>query len=180
MNITRLATATAVMMGFSAAIFPAPPTLGQTAQAFALFTDAEVLEWNTARPHTQPQFKSRDLGETDGEPTCHSIPSRTAAGEPQINILAPSLDRPLVAPINIDVQFVPAGSVPIRPETFRVCYIGFITMDVTTRITDHVAVLSEGLHVTGAQLPRGHHHLVMLIADQQGHLAHRDAIFDIQ
>ena len=46
-------------------------------------------------------------------------------------------------------------------------------------ITDHVVISAEGLHVAGAQLPRGHHHLVMLIADQQGQIGSRDAVFDI-
>jgi hypothetical protein len=53
-------------------------------------------------------------------------------------------------------------------------------MDITKRITDHVAISAQGLHVAGAQLPHGHHHLVMLIADQQGKIGSREAVFDIQ
>jgi hypothetical protein len=102
-----------------------------------------------------------------------------AGTDPQIKILAPTLDKPLSAPIDIDLQFVPAGT-PIRPETFRVCYLGFLTMDITQRITDRVAVSPTGIKVTGAQLPPGHHHLVMLIADSQGHYGHQEAIFEIK
>ena len=55
---------------------------------------------------------------------------------------------------------LPAGTAAIRPETFRVCYMGFLTMDITQRITDRVAVSPTGIKVTGAQLPSGHHHLL--------------------
>jgi hypothetical protein len=85
----------------------------------------------------------------------------------------------LTAPLAIDVQFVPTSSAPIRPDTFRVCYIGLVTMDLTKRITDRVTVSEIGLHVTGAQLPRGRHHLLLLIADEHGRLGRREAVLDI-
>jgi len=93
--------------------------------------------------------------------------------------LAPTLDQPLSAPIDIDLQFVPA-SAPIRPETFRVCYIAFVTVDITQRITNRVSVSPDGIKVTGAQLPAGHHHLVILVADSQGHYGKQEAIFEIK
>jgi len=52
-------------------------------------------------------------------------------------------------------------------------------MDVTKRITDRVTVSEKGLHVAGAQLPRGRHRLLLLIADQRGRLGRREAVFDI-
>jgi hypothetical protein len=33
--------------------------------------------------------------------------------------------------------------------------------------------------VSGAKLPQGHHRLLMLIADERGRLARREAVFDI-
>jgi len=60
-----------------------------------------------------------------------------------------------------------------------VCYVGLVTMDLTKRITDRVTVSEKGLHVTGAQLPRGRHHLLLLIADQRGRLGRREAVLDI-
>ena len=181
MNIKRVPGPISwAFVGFAAIAFPALPGVGQAIQGtFDLFTSREAQQWNTVLPNGQPQFRPRDLSE-DGKPNCHAIPSGAATGaDPQIKILAPSLDKPLAAPLDIDVQFV-AGPDPIQPDTFRVCYIGFLTMDITKRITDHVTVSAKGLHVSGAQLPQGHHHLVLLIADQQGRLGRHDAVFDIE
>jgi hypothetical protein len=61
-----------------------------------------------------------------------------------------------------------------------VCYVGFLIVDITKRITDRVTVSPSGVHVSRAQLPHGHHHLVLLISDQDGRIGRRDATFDIQ
>jgi hypothetical protein len=177
MNASRLASALGVLSCcLLLPCFAAPPGTPQGA-TFDLFTPAEAVAWNTkgaARPE-------RSIG-APGEVSCHSPPpaATTAGANPQIKILAPTLDKPLNAPIDIEVQFVPAGTAAIRPETFRVCYMGFLTMDITQRITDRVAVAPTGIKVSGAQLPSGHHHLLMLIADQQGRIGRQEAIFDIK
>jgi hypothetical protein len=146
-----------------------------------LFTAGESAAWNTESPDAQARYGSRDLP-VPGVPSCHAIPASASstASNPQIKIVAPTLDKPLTAPLDIDLQFLAAAGAAIKPDSFRVCYLGFVTVDITKRITDHVAVSALGLHVAGAQLPRGHHHLVMLIADQQGKIGSRDAVFDIQ
>jgi hypothetical protein len=148
---------------------------------FELFTGSEANSWNTVRPKDSQDFAGREIT-PEGVPNCHSPPDNAAQAQenPQIQILAPSLGKPLSAPIDIDLQFVPAGATAIRPETFRVCYMGFLTIDITKRITDHITVSPQGLHVSGAQLPQGHHHLMMLIADSQGRMGRREAVFDIQ
>jgi hypothetical protein len=46
--------------------------------------------------------------------------------------------------------------------------------------TDRVAISAQGIHVAGAKLPQGHHHLVMRIADSQGKIGSREAVFDIR
>src|ERR1700676_2039979 len=148
------------------------------ADTFDLVTESEAAAWNAAQPKEAKDFSTRDLREDDSSPTCHSTPDNEA-DNPQIRILASTLGRALTAPLDIDVQFLPTGSAPIRPDTFRVCYIGLVTMDVTKRITDRVAVSEKGLHVTGVQLPRGRHHLLLIVADQRGRLGRREAVFDI-
>lgn len=160
----------------------APPGTAPMGATFDLFTAAEADAWNTKKPGTQRELPAPRPSAAPGEPSCHAIPAKAPLAEtdPKIKILAPTLDKPLNAPIDIDLQFVPAGSAAIRPETFRVCYVGFLTIDITQRITDHVPVSPAGIKVTGAQLPHGHHHLVMMIADQQGHFGLQEAIFDIQ
>jgi hypothetical protein len=170
----------AALAALAASATAADPPGGPIAAAhgFDLVTDSEAADWNTPRPQPPADFSTRDLGEEGGLPTCRST-SNNDADNPQIRILAPALGRPLTAPLDIDVQFVPTASAPIRAETFRVCYVGFVTMDITKRITDRVTVTEQGLHVSGARLPHGHHHLLMLIADRRGRLGRRDAVIDI-
>jgi hypothetical protein len=148
------------------------------AATFDLVTESEAAAWNAAQPKEPKDFSTRDLREDNSAPTCHSAPNNDA-DNPQIRVLAPPLGRSLTAPLDIDVQFVPTSSAPIRPDTFRVCYIGSITTDLTKRITDRVTVSEKGLHVTGAQLPRGRHRLLLLIADEHGRLGRREALLDI-
>jgi hypothetical protein len=148
------------------------------ADTFDLVSESEAAAWNAAQPKEPQDFSTRDLRDDHSAPTCHSTPDNDA-DNPQIRILAPPLGRPLTAPLDMDVQFVPTGSAPIRPDTFRVCYIGLVTMDLTKRITDRVTVSEKGLHLSGAQLPRGRHHLLLLVADRRGRLGRREAVFDI-
>ncbi len=154
------------------------------ADTFDLVTESEAAAWNATQskerqPKEPKDFSTRDLSEDNSAPTCHSTQDNDA-DNPQIRILAPPLGRSLTAPLDIDVQFVPTSSAaPIRPDTFRVCYVGLVTMDLTKRITDRITVSEKGLHVAGAQLPRGRHHLLLLIADQRGRLGRREAVFDI-
>ena len=144
------------------------PLRADAAGAHADPTGREAVEWNTL---------GRDT------PSCHSIPTASVAATdaPQINILAPKLDRPLMSPLDIDLQFVPATTdAAVRADTFRVCYVGFLTVDITKRVTDHVTISPDGVHVSGAELPHGHHHLIMLISDQDGRIGRRDATVEIQ
>lgn len=150
----------------------------QLKATFDLVTESESATWNGARPKDSTEFKTRDLSDDNGAPSCRSTTDNDA-DNPKIRIVAPVLAKPLIVPIDIDLQFVPVGSTPIRPETFRVCYLGLVTMDITKRITDRVTVSEQGLHVSGAQLPHGHHRLLLLIADQRGRLARQEAVFNV-
>jgi hypothetical protein len=151
-----------------------------------LFSAQDVDAWNKALPQAAPTFKTRELGGTRGVdadtgPSCHSIPKADVPAAPTINIVSPSLGKPLAAPLDIDVKFVATDGDSIQPNTFKVCYLArFMTIDITDKIVDKVTVLPDGLHVPGAQLPSGHHHLMMLIGDKGGHVGRREAIFDIQ
>jgi hypothetical protein len=162
---------------------PAPPTTAGASAAsagtFDLFTANEATTWNTTKPRGLEDFRTRESGDDGSAPTCHSTPDNEAEN-PVIKILQPALDRPLAAPIDINLQFVPTNSAPIRPDTFRVCYLGLVTMDITKRVTDRVAVTAQGIHVTGAKLPSGRHKLLLIVADEHGRLARHEADFYIQ
>ena len=169
-----------VLAGLAMRAFTAEPATGAVAAdaTFNLVTDGEAAAWNSAGPKEPADFKTRDLSEDNGTPSCHSTADNDA-DNPKIKIVAPALGKPLIAPIDIDLQFIPAGSTHIRPETFRVCYVGLVAMDITKRITDRVTVSEQGLHVTGARLPSGHHRLLLLVADQRGRLARHEAVFNV-
>jgi hypothetical protein len=162
----------------TAATLAAPAPAGAAGAGFELFTASEAAAWNSARPKESTDFSVRDLRDDNAAPTCRSTPNNDA-DNPQIRILTPTLGKTLTAPLDIELVFVPTGSTAIRPDTFRVCYLGMLTIDITKRITDRVSVSDKGVRVSGAQLPHGQHRLVMLVADARGRLARREAVFDI-
>ncbi len=169
---------TAALAVATASTAAEPGTAQSAGAAFELFSAAEAAAWNSTQPKQPSDFSTRDLSEESGAPTCRSMPDNDA-DNPRIRILAPLLGKTLTAPLDIDLRFLPTGSAPIRPDTFRMCYVGSIAMDITKRITDRVSVSQSGLHVTGVQLPHGHHRLLLLIADERGRLGRSEAVFDI-
>jgi hypothetical protein len=170
----------AALIGTAAAVEPpASPTATANAATFDLFTANEAKTWNATQPPGLDDFRTRESSDDGSAPTCHSTPDNEA-DNPTIRILEPALDKPLATPLDINLQFVPTNGAPIRPETFRVCYLGLITMDITKRITDRAAVTAQGIHVTGAKLPSGRHKLLLIVADEHGRLARHEADFYIQ
>ena len=179
LNKTCLA-ALAILAASTIAGFAQPPDAAPTAgdAAFDLVTEAEVSQWSGAKPQGSAEFKTRDLSEDNATPSCRSTADNDA-DNPKIKIIAPVLEKPLLVPLAIDLQFIPVGGAHIRPETFRVCYLGSVAMDITKRVTDRATISEQGLHLTQARLPRGHHRLLLLIADQRGRLARREAEFNV-
>jgi hypothetical protein len=173
-------TAIILLAGWTGAGFAQAPATAPAAGSatFELVSESEAAAWNSTKPKESTDFKTRDLSEDNGAPSCRSTADNDA-DNPKIKIIAPVLEKPLLMPVDIDLQFVPVGGAHIRPETFRVCYLGLVTMDITKRITDRVTVSERGLHITGAELPHGHHRLLLLIADQRGRLARNEAVFNV-
>src|ERR1700760_4700299 len=89
---------------------------GAASGATPLFTAQDVAAWNARKP----ELKGRGI-EAPG-PNCHALPKADAPAAPTINIFSPILKKPLVAPIDINVKFVPTGGDVIQPSTFKVCY----------------------------------------------------------
>jgi hypothetical protein len=178
---SAVTAALAVAAGLPGPLFAVEPGAGSipAGAAFVLFTESEATAWNTTQPKESRDFSTRDLRDDNAAPTCRSTPNNDA-DNPQIRIITPTLGKTLTPPLDIELMFVPTGSTAIRPDTFRVCYMGLVTMDITKRITDRVPVSDKGLRVNGAQLPHGQHRLVMLVADERGRLARREAVFDIE
>jgi hypothetical protein len=176
-RIRIYAAAIILLAGLAGASIAADPP-APAAPAFDLVTESEAAKWNGTAPPPSSEFRGREFNADDASPNCRSTADNEAEN-PRIRVLAPTLEKPLIAPIDIDLEFIRAGSAQIRPETLRVCYVGAVTMDITRRITDRGTVTEHGLHVSGVQLPHGRHHLVLIIADERGRLARRDAEFNV-
>ncbi len=173
--------AVATALAALCALSPSAATLAGNTPGFVLFSDSELQEWRGYSPGADTDAAhSKGMGPaplTD----CHSSPPAPAAASPHINIVQPSLSAPLSSPIDISVDFLPAGGAAIKPDTFKVCYVlPVFTKDITDRIAGHATVSADGIRVKGAELPSGRHHLVLLIADDQGHTGRLDASFEIK
>ncbi len=179
-TLARILMAAALAAGLStSAVAVEPPAAPAAAgAAFDLATESEAESWSTDQPKDPTDFNTRELLEAGATPTCRSV-SDNDADNPRIKLIAPTVEKPLIAPFDIEVLFLQAGSSRIRPETFRVCYLGSVSMDITKRLTDRAAVSEKGLRVAGARLPHGHHRLLFLVADQRGRLARLEALFNV-
>jgi hypothetical protein len=157
---------------------PVPaPAPAPVAGGFDLVTESEVEAWNSAPKETN-DFQTRDPRDDTRSPTCKSTADNDA-DNPKIRVIAPTLEKPLLPPFDIELQFTRAGNSPIRPETLRICYVGMVTMDITKRVTDRATLSESGLRLSGAQMPHGHHRLLLIVADQRGRLARREAVFNV-
>ena len=109
------------------------------------------------------------------------LSAKTAAllGAPQIEIVHPKLDTPVVSPTAIQLVFVPAATSVVRPETFKVLY-GRLRIDITQRLINAAKVTAEGISVKEASLPKGSHRLLISIEDLHGRQGIKSLDFDIK
>lgn len=100
-------------------------------------------------------------------------------GAPQIEIVHPRLDSPVVSPTAIQLMFVPAASSVVSPETFKVLY-GRLRIDITQRLINAAKVTAEGISVKEVSLPKGSHRLLISIEDLQGRQGIKSLDFEIK
>ena len=93
--------------------------------------------------------------------------SQRATDGPVINIVTPSAQNTVKAPVDIDVRFEPGPGAKIVLDTLRIRY-GMIGLDVTDRIRKAATVTEQGIRAPGAQLPAGSHSMSVEIADSAG------------
>lgn len=101
------------------------------------------------------------------------------SGAPQIEVVHPKLDAPVVSPTPIQLMFVPAGSSSVRPETFKVLY-GRLRIDITQRLVNAAKITADGISVKEASLPKGSHRLLLSVEDVQGRLGMKSLDFEIK
>ena len=101
--------------------------------------------------------------------------TRTEGG-PLIEVLSPEAGKSYKSPVNIKVKFVPSGGFDIDLATFKVEYMKFIAIDLTSRVKDYVS--KEGIDVPDAKLPSGAHTIRMSVGDANGAVTRR--IFTVE
>jgi hypothetical protein len=149
------------------------PATTKSNSPFVLISPLELRDW----------IAKGQQREQRGFNGCNSQTSSSNESQdtPQIKIIKPSGVKPVTAPIDIDLDFVAGPDAKIRPDTFKVCYLtGFFTMDITDKVERQAQVSVNGVHVVGAQLPHGHHHLLLLIQDDKGRHGEQDVSFDVR
>ena len=122
----------------------------------ALFTgpsSAQVLLVSEAEATIGSEYNSKTMAKS-------FIP----ADAPIIELRSPALGIPLTMPVRIEMKFRAVAPATIRPETFRVRY-GVLRLDITDRLRGAAKVLSDGIEVEQAILPKGSHRLFVEVRD---------------
>ncbi|MFZ3072393.1 MAG: hypothetical protein WA162_04045 [Thermodesulfobacteriota bacterium] len=101
--------------------------------------------------------------------------SRTEGG-PSIEVLSPEAGKSYQSPINIKVKFAPEKGFDIDLATFKLEYMKFIAIDLTSRVKDYVS--KDGIDVPDAKLPSGKHTIRMSVGDANGVVTKR--IFTVE
>jgi hypothetical protein len=98
---------------------------------------------------------------------------------PQILVLSPHEDDTVRAPFDLDVRFLPSPDAPIDTETLKV---QVRKMWGNVDVTEHIRQFASqgGIHITNAHFPKGHHTVMLQIADERGRLSSKTMTMDVQ
>lgn len=108
-----------------------------------------------------------------------TVKTNPTVGAPQIEVMHPKLDAPVISPTTIQLMFVPAAASQVRPETFKVLY-GRLRIDITQRLLNAAKVTAEGINVKEANLPKGTHRMMLSVEDFQGRQGIKSLDFEIK
>jgi hypothetical protein len=100
-----------------------------------------------------------------------SVSDMEHALAPAIIVNSPRTSSPITGPVRIDVEFVPAGKVPIDPGSFKVSY-GMLGIDITDRVRRYATVTAQGIMADLPSLPKGRHTFEIQISDVLKRSAH--------
>lgn len=120
---------------------------------FAGQSSAQVILVSETEAITGREYESRNMAK-----------SFAPAGAPIIELRSPTLGFPLTMPIRIEIKFNAVSPATIKPETFKVRY-GALRLDITDRLRGVGKILSGGIEVEQATLPKGSHRLFVEIRD---------------
>lgn len=95
---------------------------------------------------------------------------------PKIDVIKPGEGTSEPAPVEVDIRFVPKTS-PVDLESLKVSVVKLINIDITDRVRAHAT--TDGIHVSGAQIPTGKHTVRISIADKDGLRSVKDVTFEV-
>ncbi|OGW57017.1 MAG: hypothetical protein A2Y48_03185 [Nitrospirae bacterium RIFCSPLOW2_12_42_9] len=117
-----------------------------------------ITAQEAATPDMDPSQLHVEVGREDGN-------------GPIIELIAPEMGSPLKPPVPISIKFVKRAEKEIDTATFKLEYLKFITIDLTSKVKQYVT--KEGIKVPEAKLPSGTHTIRLSIGDITGALTKR-------
>ncbi len=136
--------------------------LATAAQAFVLVSPEEVAR-EQARGEP-PLMRSFAISNIDG---------------PEIVLVRPHSLENILAPLDIELRFLPKAPSKIVRGSLRVLY-GFFGLNITERLTDNAEVTPSGILAKNADLPAGSHSITIEISDDRKRVSRRTFIFEIK
>jgi hypothetical protein len=170
--------AIALCLLFGTASPPSPALseeVGGPMRSFTLVSAEDIQQWEA---EARLEQRSKSIAEPQAA-GCASKSSTTAAEAPVIAIVHPEMERAIHSPVDVELSFSASPGSRIVPTTFRVCYVGLFTVDITDRLVGHSTVSGVGLKAYGAALPSGTHRLRLFIADDSHRIGVKDVEFHV-
>ena len=132
------------------------------AEPIMLVSDEEVKASNLNYPKFSMYMKAASMSDA-----------------PKIELINPQLGSNIKSPTPIEVKFNPKSPASIKPESFKALY-GSFQIDITKRLLNVTQVTQQGIQVTEANLPKGHHKITMNIEDSEGRIGSKTMEFEIK
>ena len=98
---------------------------------------------------------------------------------PQILALSPQESDTVWAPFDLEVRFQPSPDARINTETLKV---EVRKMWANVDVTEHIRKFASdnGIHITNAHFPKGHHTVTLQIADERGRMSSKTITMEVQ
>ncbi len=98
---------------------------------------------------------------------------------PEIVLVSPRSLENVLAPLDIELRFLPKAPSKIVRDSLRVLY-GFFGLNITERLTRHAEVTPYGILAKDADLPAGSHSITIEISDDRKRVSRKTFLFEIK
>lgn len=134
----------------------------------ALSEEKQVVELITAEEAAAPDIDPSEFYIEAG---------RDEDNGPAIEVISPQRGASVKPPVPINVRFVKKEGKEIDISTFKVEYLKFIALDITSRVKDYVT--KDGIKVPEVKLPSGTHTIRLSIGDNTGAVTKQVLTFEV-